>query len=230
MNQAIRERLEGIQRALTALHAGGSLMSSASKGTEREYFVRQFLAQVFPPTFRFGSGDIIDTGGSASSGQVDVVIEFPYFPSLPLFGADPRIYLAEGVSVAIEVKSNLKDQWAEVCAKGEKIKELQRDYSGIVPMEHEGPASQVPVVAVGFTGWRNAKTLRDHVEKAPGVDLALIIDKNLFAGETREWRGSTIHKNVEHGENGLAHVIRFLHHEVSQVFTGDLAAMRGYFG
>ena len=38
-------------------------MSSASKGSERELFIREFLAKVFPPHIRFGSGDITDAKG-----------------------------------------------------------------------------------------------------------------------------------------------------------------------
>lgn len=75
-NQHLAERLCATQAALMALHSGGSMMSSTTKGKEREGFVSKFLAQVLPPVHRFGSGDIIDSMGERS-GQVDIVIEHP---------------------------------------------------------------------------------------------------------------------------------------------------------
>jgi hypothetical protein len=46
-------------------------MPSASKGSERETFVRDFLEAVFPSTFRFGSGAVTDSDGNCS-GQMDI--------------------------------------------------------------------------------------------------------------------------------------------------------------
>ena len=97
MENHIVKRLAGIQGQLISAHAGGGELSSATKGNEREQFIDLFLSQVFPPIYRFGTGDIIDSNGN-KSGQLDVVIEYPFVPSLPLVGGKPRLYLAEGVS------------------------------------------------------------------------------------------------------------------------------------
>ena len=71
-------------------------MSAASKGAERQAFIESFLTNVLPPTFRFGSGDATDAAGHRS-GQLDVVVEYPFSPSLPSFGGPgvTRLYLAE---------------------------------------------------------------------------------------------------------------------------------------
>ena len=107
LNPHIVQRLTGIQSMLNGAHQSGSTMSAASKGTERAAFIDQFLSQVFTPQFRFGDGDATDKSG-AKSGQLDVVIEYPWVPSLPIVGSDkPRLYLAEGVAAVIEVKSDL---------------------------------------------------------------------------------------------------------------------------
>ena len=74
----IAGRLTSFQCALMALFDSGAVMSPASRGTERELFVSNFLAQVFPPSVRFGSGDITDVH-RATSGQVDLIVE--RFPS-----------------------------------------------------------------------------------------------------------------------------------------------------
>ena len=94
------ERLEGIRQILMAHHAAGTLLPNASKGTERETLLREFLVKVFPPPFRFGSGAIIDQSGCIS-GQLDVVAGFPFFPSFPTPGTAERLYLAESVSFVL---------------------------------------------------------------------------------------------------------------------------------
>ena len=104
MNQIVAERLNGIRRSLIAQAAAGRPMPSASKGQERETFLHGFLSQVFPAHFRFGTGSITDAAG-VISGQVDLVVELPFFPSIPVPPADVRLYFAEGVGAAIEVKS-----------------------------------------------------------------------------------------------------------------------------
>jgi hypothetical protein len=82
------------------------MMSSATKGREREHFIHQFLEQVLPPVHRFGSGDIIDAV-EQRSGQVDVVIEHPLLPRLR---AGYAVLCAGGVSRCDEHD----DRWSEI--------------------------------------------------------------------------------------------------------------------
>jgi hypothetical protein len=102
-NPHLLERIAAVQDTLFALYRGGKPMSSATKGREREYFVHEFLEQILPPVHRFGSGDVIDSHGH-TTGQVDIVIEHPFLPSLPQPGGKERLYLAESVAAVIEVK------------------------------------------------------------------------------------------------------------------------------
>jgi len=82
-NALVAHRLAGIRGVLTSAYCGGIGMSSASKGKEREFFVDNFLSGALPPPFRVGNGDITDASG-AKSGQLDIVVEFPFLPSLPI--------------------------------------------------------------------------------------------------------------------------------------------------
>jgi hypothetical protein len=118
--------MAAIQASLMALHAGGRGMPNAVAGGERELFAREFLGKLFAPSFRFGTGAITDALNNIS-GQVDIVIENTFAPSFPMPAGDHRLYLAESVAVAIEVKSDLLSQWDEVRATIDKIKVLQRD-------------------------------------------------------------------------------------------------------
>lgn len=177
-NVHVIERLAGIQNSLIALHQASSTLSSASKGTEREQFVGSFLAEVFPPPFRFGTGDITDATGN-KSGQVDVVVEYPFLPSLPTAKGSPRLYLAEGVAAAIEVKSDLAAQWEEVERTSEALKSLTREFGTMFSMG-ESPGKQIPLFAVGYAGWRKMESLVKHLESGL-VDGILVIDSGLFA-------------------------------------------------
>ena len=109
-NQHVLQRLVGIQTILKGVHQAGVTMSAATKGQERAAFIDQFLAQLMPLPYRFGTGDAIDLA-SNKSGQLDVVVEYPFAPSLPLVGGPSRLYLAEGVAAVVEVKSNAEAQW-----------------------------------------------------------------------------------------------------------------------
>lgn len=49
----LETRINGIFENVMSSFHGGDGMSSASKGTEREQFVKEILNQVFPTHFRF---------------------------------------------------------------------------------------------------------------------------------------------------------------------------------
>jgi uncharacterized protein DUF6602 len=156
-------------------------MSAASKGEERGRFIDEYLSKVLPPPFRCGRGDVTDTNGERS-GQVDVVVEYPFLPSLPSIGSDtPRLYLAEGVAAVIEVKSDLAAQWGEVLETAKKVAKLNRD---LKPAMWQGPGPppgpKIPFFAAGYLGWAKFDTVIEHLD-ADLVKGILVIDSALFA-------------------------------------------------
>jgi hypothetical protein len=175
----IYERLAGIQKMLMGAHHAGLNISSATKGNEREHFIDQFLSQILPPIYRFGTGDAVDSVGR-HSGQLDVVIEYPILPSLPLPGTNsPRFYLAEGIVAVIEVKSNISSQWEEALYSATCLAPLLRDY-GYGADYRNSPGLRIPMFVVGYTGWKTLETIQNHLKDGP-VDGVLVIDEGLFA-------------------------------------------------
>jgi hypothetical protein len=173
------KRLAGVQKSLCGAYESGAGMSTASRGREREQFIDLFLSRLLPPGYRFGSGDAIDTRGFRS-GQLDVVVEFTFLPSLPAIGGSTRLYLAEGVAAVVEVKSDLAKQWNEVEATSAALRRLERQFHvpGFTP--YGPPPKQIPLFAIGYTGWRQLDTVREKANSGV-VDGLLVIDAGLFS-------------------------------------------------
>lgn len=169
---------------LMGVHEAGKSLTTPSKGDEREAFVKHLLSQVLPPNFRFGSGEATDQYGN-KSGQLDVVIEYPFVPSLAITTPDsPRLYLAEGIVAAIEVKSDLSKQWSQVEKSAEKLLTINRNYTypqGVTM----GPRAiqKIPLYVVGYTGCISLETVKKYVDESKGIYGVLVIDKGHFFGK-----------------------------------------------
>ncbi len=179
-NQFVLERLTGIQQILTGVHRAGAQMSAASKGAERQAFIESFLANVLPPTFRFGNGDATDTAGHRS-GQLDVVVEYPFSPSLPSFGGAgvTRLYLAESVAAVVEVKSNVAGQWGEAQRTAEQLAPLRRTIHAAMTFG-PGPPEGIPLFVAGYTGWATLDAVRRNLEQDANIAGILVIDSGIF--------------------------------------------------
>ncbi len=180
-----------------------ALLPNPTKGSERETLVREFLQRVFPAPYRFGSGAIADAAGQ-TTGQLDVVVEFPFFPSFPAPAGDERLYVAESVAFVIEVKSDLATQWPQVEQTTAKVRPLHRKWRRHVQMDpNSGLAeiaatiSRIPVVAVGFKGFASAESLRTRIAETPEErrpDCALVVASGAYVG----WGG-----HISTGEEGF---------------------------
>ncbi|NGM49532.1 hypothetical protein G5B46_07935 [Caulobacter sp. 602-2] len=181
-NQHVLQRLIGLQTILSGVHQSGIGLSSATIGQERAAFIDEFLAKVLPPIYRFGTGDATDASGKRS-GQLDVVVEYPFAPSLPTVGAgQTRLYLAESAAAVVEVKSNLSSQWGDAVKTANALAPLQRTFGSTMSFG-PAPTSRIPVFAVGYTGWKNIAPLQTHLINAPNLDGALVIDSGLYVSK-----------------------------------------------
>jgi hypothetical protein len=161
-------------------------LSAASKGREREIFVDKFLANVFPPIYRFGTGDATDLSGK-KSGQLDVVVEHPFAPSLPAVGGtDVRLYPAEAVAAVVEVKSDVAAQWAEAVGTAGALKQLTRSFGARLTLGGVSPSPDIPLVAVGYKGWKDIESARARLNDSQ-VDAILVIDSGIFVASEGTW-------------------------------------------
>lgn len=179
-NQHVIQRLTGIQAILNGVHQSNIGMSSSSKGSERESFIDEFLSKVFPPVYRFGTGDATDTTGNRS-GQLDVVMEYPFGPSLPSVGAgNTRLYLAESIASVIEVKSDVANQWDQVQHTAAQLAPLKRIFQQQIIMGGPPPSTQIPLFVASYTGWKQPQTIIEKVNKCSNVAGVLVINPGIF--------------------------------------------------
>lgn len=183
MNPFLANRLNAIRSSLLATYAGGEGLPNAVIGVEREAFIREFISKVFPPHYRFVGGSIIDSVSQQISGQVDIAVLLPSAPSFPMPAAgDQRLVFAENVGAVIEVKSNISTQWDQVLETTKKIKLLKK-FLRKGESEGELIVADVPVIAVGYKGWRDVWALKEHWEKENKdvrPDAVLVIEQQAF--------------------------------------------------
>jgi len=170
--------------------AGASLPTAAA-GVEREVLVREFLGQVFPSPFRFGSGAIVDASGRRS-GQLDIVVEFPFLPSFPSPGSGQRLYLADSVALVIEVKSDLNKQWPQVQTTAKAVLKLRRNWRAHESFDSKGvqgsfseSTSRIPFLAVAYRGPSKPATLEKKIAGVPAEerpDGLLVIASGAYSG------------------------------------------------
>lgn len=199
MNDWVKNRLEAIQQTLLAHYQAGQKLPSPVAGSERELFVHEYLAKVLPPTLRIGKECITDAANN-QSGQVDVVIEYPFVPSFPMPTTADRLYLAESVAAAIEVKSDLTKQWDEVAATVKKVKVLRRDLRQpnlISVTSSPNPVfqpdqSRVYCYAVGYRGHQTLEGLAQRLNTTPDderPDGVLVVESGCFTGNIGQASG-----------------------------------------
>jgi hypothetical protein len=216
-NIQLESRLEGIFKYLWNSFETGNQMSGATKGTERELFIKGFLSQVFPSHYRFSSGDVTDSHNHRS-GQVDIVLEYPQSFSFPFYPDGPRLFLAENVAAIIEVKSNIANQWDQVEEKAQKVRQIERIYSeqfyksllekiqsiNDFPVPDEiiqeivnrskitNPANtRIPLIAVGFEGWKNLEAAQQKF-RTGSIDAIFVIESRYFISN-RATTGSSLY-------------------------------------
>jgi len=178
-NQNVIQRLTGIQTILNGVYQSNVSLSSSTKGKERESFVDEFLSKVLPPIYRFGTGDVTDIAGN-KSGQLDVVVEYPFSPSLPSVGTgQSRLYLAESVAAVIEVKSDVSTQWNQACHTASQLAPVTRNFGASITMG-ENPSPEIPLFIVAYTGWNQVATIQKNLSAAPNIAGVLVIDPGVF--------------------------------------------------
>jgi hypothetical protein len=163
-SKIVRDRIQSILETLKAAHAGGADVSTPTMGRDRELFINMVLSNIISVPFRLGTGDIVDRNDKKSR-QADIVIEYANTLSFPsIYPHSARLYLAESVCAVVEIKSTLSTQWPHIKDAAAALHELDREVGEIASVGPP-PPSKIPLFVVGYTGWVEAKTALDNLEK-----------------------------------------------------------------
>lgn len=190
-----KAKLKNIHEVLMQAYKNTAGFTSPVQGDEREVVIRELLKLVLPVSYRLGKGAIIDSLGN-ETGQVDAVFEKPFSLSFPISSETNRLYLADSVAAAFEIKSNLYAQVDEAVKKTSEIKRLRRQATaGPFVMFDE---IYVPTFVVGFTGYKTVESLYDkfipNARAADHINAILVLETGVFLGRapTRFVNGKTI--------------------------------------
>jgi hypothetical protein len=195
MNEHVRSRIKAIQDSLLATYRGGVGMPTAMVGGERELVLHGLFREVVPPIYRFGQGAITDATGQLT-GQIDLVMELPFGPSLPMPAGSHRLYLAESVAAVVEIKSDLSSQWDEVEQTVGRVRQLAQDLrqtqglaqeSSSEPDKRIAAIQGIPCYVIGFRGHRTLDGLVSRLEETASTARphgALVIESGTFVGVT----------------------------------------------
>jgi Domain of unknown function (DUF6602) len=139
-------------------------VSTPTMGRDRELFINMVLSNIISVPFRLGTGDIVDRNDKKSR-QADIVIEYANTLSFPsIYPHSARLYLAESVCATVEVKSTLSTRWPDIKDAATALQKLDR-HVGEIASVGPPPPKKIPLFVVGYTGWVEAKTASDNLEK-----------------------------------------------------------------
>lgn len=178
-----RRKLESIHSNLMESHRDSSGYSSPIIGAEREAVNKKLLSVILPPGYRVGSGSITDAEGR-ETGQIDAVIEQPFSLSFPVVSETNRLYLADTVGAAFEIKSNLDVQGQDALNKIREIRSLRQHHiaDGMV-IKYD--RHMIPSFIIGFKGPKTIESLEkkfiDPLD-ALAPNGVFVIESALFYG------------------------------------------------
>jgi hypothetical protein len=173
------------------------------KGTPREAFIKEFLANHLSERVAIGTGEIIDANSTPGQrrNQIDIVIYKRDYPKID-FGGGINGFLAESVVATIEVKSVLtKDEFEKAIKAARSIKALQHNIitsftTGYQPpsilnyiVAYDGPASMRTIfgwireihTTLGLSYPPMGQTLAERVNVAsPYLDGLFVLGKGFI--------------------------------------------------
>lgn len=177
-----RRKLESIHSNLMESHRDSSGYSSPIIGAEREAVNKKLLSVILPPGYRVGSGSITDAEGR-ETGQIDAVIEQPFSLSFPVVSETNRLYLADTVGAAFEIKSNLDVQGKDALNKIREIRSLrQHDIQDGMVIKYD--RHMIPSFIIGFKGPKTIDSLEKFIDPLDALapNGVFVIESALFYG------------------------------------------------
>ena len=185
--EAVEEHLLSISK----IPAGSG--HSLHKGTPREAFIREFLANHLSEKVAVGTGEVIsrESVTGEARNQHDVVIYKPEYPRLD-FGGDIRAFLVESVVSTIEVKSTLTESDVENAVRAAQALKSMPAATGAFMRTGWIPSHPLSFI-VAYDGPAKMQTVKkwlDRAASAAGFDnfpVSFIQEEHLSENDKLRW-------------------------------------------
>lgn len=183
MNELFSNKIQSIYDGLMNCYKETQKYSPTITGAEREIFNRELFQKILPISYRVGAGTIVDCNNHMT-GQIDAVIELPFSLSFPVSSNENRLFLADTIGAAFEIKSDLNVQWGDAINKIKEIKALNRVD---VTKEKYNLADElkIPSFIISFKGPKDIETIFNKIGNLSSIDCPdgiLIIEHGIFYG------------------------------------------------
>ena len=171
--------LEHFKRTQDLLSSGFELsqqfQSSKILGDVREFFVQEFLENHLPSRFHIGKNGAIIDGFGGQTEELDIIIYSENIPKLSVQGRN--MYLREGVSVVIEVKSTLdRCELQRDIRKTKTIKSLQpAPISKSIAFNVTTEAPIIPVFIFAYQSKITLETIGEQIKNLSFEELPELI-------------------------------------------------------
>ncbi len=163
----LKKHMDALEDALLSVSKiPASSGHALHKGTPREAFIKEFLANHLSQRVALGTGEIIDANSRPGEqrNQIDIVIYKPDYPKLD-FGGGVNGFLAESVVATIEVKSVLnKREFGDSVGAARNVKGLQRSLTQSFQAGYHPPGILSYIVA--YDGPARMQTIHGWIQPA----------------------------------------------------------------
>jgi hypothetical protein len=184
----LNEVFDGIgkQMLLDFEQIQSQIKHAGERGSEREASLRTFLASYLPSKYAIANGEIVDERGQTSK-QCDLVVYDHINCPLLLAGKDYRVFPAEPVFAAIEVKSVLNvTELRDASEKIRSVKSLVRSNGPIGGIVFAYTSTWVinPMLKAA----EHLQEINHGLEPHQYIDLICILDAGVITVIDREGR------------------------------------------
>ena len=200
----IRQLLERYEESKTIAH-------QATKGSLREAYLKQFLADFIPHPFAIKSGFVTDCRGDNISPQIDLLV-FD-ITSIPSFTLSEFIVVVplEAMRLCIEVKSLLKlSDYSQIQRQQEAIRKMRFAWATAGrELFHSKSCSGMTQIIFAFDTECSEETLLSWFAAESSLDAICVVGKYCLLRDPNTNKVESLRSNSEHIE--ILHLVSRVH-------------------
>ena len=210
-NRVLEGVIARIDQFMTRFPESMAIDHDGTKGTLREGYVKDLIAQFLPTNLAVKSGFVTDSQGSTISPQLDLVVFDP--TDIPNFSMSEFVTIApvESVQCVIEVKSTLKtSDLDQIIRHQNAFRELT--YAFTTPNMDYLLIDKCPELSefiFAFESDCSLHTIREWFNEERGVKAICVAGRHILVRNSKDDSVEIIDSDGDHGE--ILHFLAKLH-------------------